>query len=51
MLSLENCIEDKPFPLHNILSPYRNNILKNLKEKTIDELALDVKRGNSFLLI
>lgn len=49
MLSLEKCNEDKPCPLHSILSPSRNKILKILKEKTIKELALDVKEGNSYL--
>lgn len=49
MLSLEKCDEDKPCPLHYILSPSRNNILDHLKDKTIKELALDVKTGNSFL--
>ena len=49
MLSLEKCNEDKPCPLHNILSASRKEILKNLNHKTIKELALDVKSGNSFL--
>ncbi len=49
MLSLEKCNEDKPCPLHNILSASRKEILKNLNHKTIKELALDVKNGNSFL--
>lgn len=49
MLSLEKCKEDRPCPLHSILSDSRDEILKNLKGKTIKELALDVKSGNSFL--
>lgn len=49
MLSLEKCKERKPCPLHNILSTSRDEILKNLKEKTIEDLSLDVKSGNSFL--
>lgn len=49
MLSLEKCDEEKPCPLHNILSSSRNKILKHLKNKTIKELALDVKAGHSFL--
>lgn len=49
MLSLEKCDEEKPCPLHNILSSSRNKILKHLKNKTIKELALDVKEGHSFL--
>ncbi|ULC59474.1 Rrf2 family transcriptional regulator [Flaviramulus sp. BrNp1-15] len=49
MLSLEKCDENKPCPLHHILGPSRNKILKKLKNKTIKELAFDVKQGNSFL--
>ncbi|WP_298550126.1 Rrf2 family transcriptional regulator [uncultured Algibacter sp.] len=49
MLSLEKCDEDKPCPLHAILSPSRNKIIENLKDKTLEELALDVKQGYSYL--
>lgn len=49
MLSLEKCKIDKPCPLHKILSASRSNILNNLKDKTVEELSLDVKFGNSFL--
>tara|TARA_R110002050_G_scaffold57866_5_gene130186 strand:- start:16322 stop:16753 length:432 start_codon:yes stop_codon:yes gene_type:complete len=49
MLSLEKCNEDKPCPLHNILSSHRKKILKNLQHRTIEELALEVKLGNAFL--
>ncbi len=49
MLSLEKCNEEKPCPLHNLLSLSRTTILNNLKEKTISELAEDVRNGNSFL--
>jgi len=49
MLSLDNCNVDKPCPLHNILSPSRDEILNILKNKTIKDLVKDVKSGNSFL--
>jgi Rrf2 family protein len=49
MLSLDNCNEDKPCPLHKELSASRRKILKSLEQKTINDLALDVKNGNSFL--
>ncbi len=49
MLSLEKCDEEKPCPLHNILSDSKNKILQHLKSKTVKELALDVEVGNSFL--
>jgi Rrf2 family protein len=49
MLSLEKCNEDKPCPLHKILSASRKEILKNFERKTINDLVFDMKKGNSFL--
>lgn len=49
MLSLEKCNEEKPCPLHNVLSVSRKNILEVLNEKSIAELAMAVKRGEAFL--
>jgi len=49
MLSSERCNEDKPCPLHHILSPSRQKILKILNEKSISDLALAVKKGEAFL--
>ncbi|WP_282122851.1 RrF2 family transcriptional regulator [Algibacter mikhailovii] len=49
LLSLEECHADKPCPLHNILGPSRQNILNLLREKSISDLALAVKKGEAFL--
>lgn len=49
MLSLDKCNEENPCPLHNILVASRNDIFKQLKEKTIRELAHEVALGNAFL--
>lgn len=49
LLSLENCNEKIPCPLHNIFSPTRSKFIECLKSKTIKELALEVKSGVSFL--
>ncbi|MGC1204560.1 MAG: Rrf2 family transcriptional regulator [Flavobacteriaceae bacterium] len=49
MLSLEKCNEDKPCPLHNILSASRKKILKSLNEKTIKDLIVDIELGIAFL--
>lgn len=49
VLSLEQCNKEKPCPLHHILSPSRQNILKELKEKSISDLAMAVKKGEAFL--
>lgn len=49
LLSLENCNEGKPCPLHDILSVSRNHILEQLQTKSIKDLALSVKSGRTFL--
>lgn len=49
MLSLEKCNQEKPCPLHHILSTSRNKILEHLNNKTINDLILSVKSGDSFL--
>ena len=49
MLSLEKCNEEKPCPMHAILSASRNKILNNLKDKTIKDVILSLKTGDSFL--
>ena len=49
MLSLEKCNKDKPCPMHAILSASRNKILNNLKDKTIKDVILSLKTGDSFL--
>ena len=49
MLSLENCDQDKPCPLHSMLSPSRDKILKILKNKTIKDAIIDVELGKTFL--
>lgn len=49
ILSLEHCNENKPCPLHHIISPSRSILMKNFKIKTIYELSQDVKKGNSYL--
>lgn len=49
MLSLDNCNEEKPCPLHSSLSPSKDIILNILKNKTIKDLVMDVNSGNSFL--
>ena len=49
MLSLEQCDEEKPCPLHSVLSPSRQKILKILNEKSISDLALAVENGAAFL--
>ena len=49
MLSLENCNEQVPCPLHHIVDPMRSQLIQSLKAKTIEELAGEIKSGISFL--
>lgn len=49
LLSLERCNEDNPCPVHHLINQSRTILMKNLKMKTIHELALDVKSGKSAL--
>lgn len=49
LLSLEKCNKNNPCPIHYLTSNSRNILMKNLKQKTINELALDVKNGKSSL--
>jgi Rrf2 family transcriptional regulator, iron-sulfur cluster assembly transcription factor len=49
MLSLKDCDEDKPCPLHKTLYPFKSNIIRNLESISIKDLALEVELGNAFL--
>jgi Rrf2 family protein len=49
LLSLKECNALKPCPLHDIANPSRLNLIAVLREQTIANLALDIKKGNSFL--
>ena len=49
LLSLEDCSEHKPCPLHHLVSQSRSRMIESLEVKTIDELALDLKEKRSFL--
>ncbi|MBN4047308.1 Rrf2 family transcriptional regulator [bacterium AH-315-P13] len=49
MLSLKECDNEKPCPLHNIVYPYRSRLLNRLNEKTIGNLSIEIKSGETFL--
>jgi Rrf2 family protein len=49
LLSLEECNEDKPCPLHDSIFPLKTKLLDSLEHKTIMDLANDIELGNSFL--
>ncbi len=49
LLSLEDCSKDKPCPLHVLVSRSRNEMLNSLKDKSVKDLALDLKHKKAFL--
>ena len=49
LLSLESCNDDKPCPLHKMAFPLRTKLIDSLENKTICDLADDVRAGNSYL--
>lgn len=49
LLSLENCNENFPCPLHHIANPMRNQLVESLNIKTIKELATEITSGITFL--
>lgn len=49
LLSLDNCNDKAPCPMHNIFNPTRNKFIECLKTKSVKELALDIKSGISVL--
>ncbi|MBT8187085.1 MAG: Rrf2 family transcriptional regulator [Croceitalea sp.] len=49
MLSLSDCNEDHPCPLHKMVGNTKSNFVKQLQETTVNDLVADIKAGNSFL--
>ena len=49
LLSLDNCNEEVPCPLHYIANPMRTNLVACLSQKTIGELAFEIASGITFL--
>lgn len=49
LLSLEDCSEDRPCPLHRLIAPSRNKFVESLENKTINDLAQDLKNKKVFL--
>lgn len=49
LLSLKNCNKDKPCPLHKLYSPAKNNLMKSLETKTIQDIATEIENGITYL--
>lgn len=48
-LSLEDCNEHIPCPLHALINPSRSKMIALLESKTINDLAMDLKLNKAFL--
>lgn len=48
-LGLESCSEDHPCPVHYKIKENRDSLMLILQNTTLEELALGVNKGNSFL--
>jgi len=48
-LGLHTCSSDKPCSVHNIVEPFKNNILVKLTNNTIAQFADDIRSGKSFI--
>lgn len=49
LLSIKNCNEKQPCPLHQLMAPSRLAFLNGLENKTLGELSSDIKAGRSHL--
>lgn len=49
LLGLEDCDEQKPCPIHRLISPSRSKMIALLETKTINDLATDLELNKAFL--
>lgn len=49
MLSLSNCNEEKPCPLHAIFQPSRTKLINSLENLTVNDIAPDLLKSRSYL--
>jgi Rrf2 family protein len=50
-LGLNSCSEDHPCPVHDKFKSIRDNLKNMLENTNLEELALDIKSGASFLKV
>ena len=48
-LGLESCSEDHPCPVHDKFKSIRNELAYMLENTNLEELALGIKSGDTFL--
>ncbi|PWL37362.1 transcriptional regulator [Flagellimonas aquimarina] len=49
MLSLQECDEENPCPMHDLVGNTKVNFVKNLEQNTVEDLVEDIREGKSFL--
>lgn len=49
LLSLENCNEKKPCPMHNTMTVFRTKFIQSLQDVSISEMVLQVESGEAYL--
>jgi len=49
MLSIRECDEDHPCPLHDLVGVAKNRFIKNLEETTISQLVEGIENGETVL--
>jgi len=48
-LGLHTCSSDKPCSVHNIVEPFKNDILLKLSNNSIAQFAEEIRSGKSFI--
>ncbi len=48
-MGLPQCGDDNPCPVHHIVAPFKEEILKKFKHQTIGDFAIEIKEGGTFL--
>lgn len=49
-LGIKTCTDEHPCPMHHEYTQYRENIKNMITNRTVQDLAIDVKSGKSFLI-
>lgn len=50
LIGLPNCSTSKPCPIHHIVAPLRNELLNELRTKSLNEIANEIKEGKAFIV-
>lgn len=48
-LGLSQCNDETPCPVHFIVSPFKNKLLENFRDKTISEYVVEIKQTGKIL--